>query len=634
MPRPRNKKHPLDRSNIFQQLFATWISRFLKDKGNSPWDQSMHYSLPKKDLPSTNIEKLSKNFYEGKNSLTASIVKTYKWQLSLVLALLTIFLIITFSTVFILKLAADMVTKLPGEELKQPENFRILFGYFVFLCLGANVGEIIHRNNVFFVFRISNWIKSSLIQMIFIKMTKVNSINPSKHSAGKILNYLQIDVNKLELGAIYAVGATYYLMNIVISLAFIIVLLREAVIVMIAILFLCIFISSFVYKWYTNVVNKLLERKDARMNFLKNVIKNISYVKMRAYEIFFQYKICNLRNLEVQFLRKKLVISMFINFFNWITPNLSVLAVLVSYMLFNIKNFSYGGISAFLRIFALFQKSVVGLPSFMNATFDLLISLSRIDEFLRAEEANYEHIKLLEGIERENALEIIDGDFYWSLPYIEKKKKAKRKTKKKFTSYKKEKKFKSSNHKNFNERVAPLLDDTNQVESGLEAIEYNQTPMTIKTELTLKNSRDVTFLSRRSSNTIFSFRLKAINLKIKEGALVFIIGKIGSGKSSLLYSILGEMEKLKESQSKVLRSDNMAFLSQSPWILSQSIKENIILDKELDQDRMAQALLASQFEEDLSQMEHGIETLVGEDGTSLSGGQRTRLVLTRCFYQK
>lgn len=65
-----------------------------------------------------------------------------------------------------------------------------------------------------------------------------------------------------------------------------------------------------------------------------------------------------------------------------------------------------------------------------------------------------------------------------------------------------------------------------------------------------------------------------------------------------------------------------------------SIKENILVGRSLDLDRLNTCIRMAQFEHDLKLMSDGIETVIGENGISLSGGQRTRLALARCLYQE
>jgi ABC-type transport system involved in cytochrome bd biosynthesis fused ATPase/permease subunit len=156
-------------------------------------------------------------------------------------------------------------------------------------------------------------------------------------------------------------------------------------------------------------------------------------------------------------------------------------------------------------------------------------------------------------------------------------------------------------------------------------------------------TEDGTILPREEE---VAFRLKEVEMRIPKGKLVFIIGKVGSGKSSVLYSLVGEMktskfrpfaarnDPKKNGETKLQRNGSVVFLSEKPWLMPNSIKENIMVGKEFDEKRMRTCIKMAQFDHDLDLMSDDIDTMIGEDGMTLSGGQRTRLALTRCIYQE
>uniref|UniRef100_A0A2I3RSQ3 ATP binding cassette subfamily C member 13 (pseudo n=1 Tax=Pan troglodytes TaxID=9598 RepID=A0A2I3RSQ3_PANTR len=112
--------------------------------------------------------------------------------------------------------------------------------------------------------------------------------------------------------------------------------------------------------------------------------------------------------------------------------------------------------------------------------------------------------------------------------------------------------------------------------------------------------------------------LKDLKVKIPEGALVAVVGQVGSGKSSVLSAILGEMEKL---TGVVQRKGSVAYVSQQAWIQNCILQENILFVLE------ACALLP-----DLEQLPKGDQTEIGERGVNISGGQQHRVSLARAVY--
>ncbi|KAJ9559656.1 hypothetical protein OSB04_004816 [Centaurea solstitialis] len=123
--------------------------------------------------------------------------------------------------------------------------------------------------------------------------------------------------------------------------------------------------------------------------------------------------------------------------------------------------------------------------------------------------------------------------------------------------------------------------------------------------------------------------LDHVNLAIPKGSLVAVIGEVGSGKSSLLNSILGEMKLVKGS---IYSSGSVAYVPQIPWILSGTIRDNVLFGKDYDPIRYSAVLEACALNTDVSLMVGGDMAYIGEKGVNLSGGQRARLALARAVY--
>ena len=133
------------------------------------------------------------------------------------------------------------------------------------------------------------------------------------------------------------------------------------------------------------------------------------------------------------------------------------------------------------------------------------------------------------------------------------------------------------------------------------------------------------------SNGCEPFELKGINMKIKEGSFVAIVGPVGSGKSSLLTAILGEMEKT-SGRINILPEKSIAYVAQQAWIQNDSLKNNILFGSPLEEERYKKIVSGCQLLPDLEILPGGDETEIGEKGINLSGGQKQRLSLARACY--
>ncbi|KAK9911290.1 hypothetical protein M0R45_035210 [Rubus argutus] len=124
--------------------------------------------------------------------------------------------------------------------------------------------------------------------------------------------------------------------------------------------------------------------------------------------------------------------------------------------------------------------------------------------------------------------------------------------------------------------------------------------------------------------------IDGIHLKVKRGMKVAICGTVGSGKSSLLSCILGEIQKL---SGTVKISGTKAYVPQSPWILTGNIRENILFGNAYDRAKYDRTIKACALEKDFELFSCGDLTEIGERGINMSGGQKQRIQIARAVYQ-
>nr|UJH94514.1 Ybt1 [Starmerella bombicola] len=142
-----------------------------------------------------------------------------------------------------------------------------------------------------------------------------------------------------------------------------------------------------------------------------------------------------------------------------------------------------------------------------------------------------------------------------------------------------------------------------------------------------------------------AFKLRNLNIKFVLEDLNVIVGHTGSGKSSLLLALLGEMRKecghvyLPEENRRTAQVDEetgltntIAYCPQEAWLVNETIKNNIIFAHAFDRKRYDQVLDACELRRDLEILEKGDQTLIGDKGIALSGGQKQRVSLARAIY--
>ncbi|CAN7939452.1 unnamed protein product, partial [Ixodes hexagonus] len=125
--------------------------------------------------------------------------------------------------------------------------------------------------------------------------------------------------------------------------------------------------------------------------------------------------------------------------------------------------------------------------------------------------------------------------------------------------------------------------------------------------------------------------LRNINFTVKTGQLIAVIGPVGSGKSSLLSSLLGYLRICSGSVDCI---ESVAYAPQCPWIQNQTIQDNVLLTSRYDAKLYEMVLKACCLERDIEGLPGRDMTEIGEKGINLSGGQKQRVSLARAAYQK
>jgi len=138
--------------------------------------------------------------------------------------------------------------------------------------------------------------------------------------------------------------------------------------------------------------------------------------------------------------------------------------------------------------------------------------------------------------------------------------------------------------------------------------------------------------------------IEDVNLSLARGSFTVVTGRVASGKTTLLRTLLGLLpreagqirwnDEAVEYPGDYFIPPRSAYIAQVPWLFSGTLRENILLGLERSPESLLDAIHLAVFEQDLAQMPNGLETMIGPKGIRLSGGQMQRAAAARMFVRR
>ena len=353
--------------------------------------------------------------------------------------------------------------------------------------------------------------------------------------------------------------------------------------------------------------------KDGRVDINSEVLGAMKVVKLQAWEEPFIDRITNLRENELKHLWKY-IIAQSLSIMLWSAVPLTVsLCTFAAYVLLG-NNLDVATALTSVALFDILRFPLFMLPQIINRIVEAGVSLDRVKSFLLCEDHNPIGPGDLkeDGNVRMTTLTAV----YESLkPQL---------TEEQIGRGKNTKELKELAEKNW---------ELSLLQSQLEEAELKIKQLTnekVKKQLATQDSTEDLEIVGSMSNSMLC--LKRINFQCKPGELVAVVGGVGSGKSSLLNGILGEVRKL-SGNTEV--KGKLAFFSQNPFILNATVKTNILFshaNEPVDEAKYKRSIECCALKHDLEMLPAGDQTEIGEKGITLSGGQKARVALARAVY--
>lgn len=398
----------------------------------------------------------------------------------------------------------------------------------------------------------------------------------SQANVGTIINLMAIDSFKVsEVGAYLHFLWASVPVQVTMAVVLLYRILGFSSFAGIALMVLILPVNVYIARMFRQVQNKILASTDARIHSTNEVLQNIRIIKYFAWEQRFENIVNEKRRAELKSLRRRYIIWSVAATVWYGTPILITFTSFFLYTVIEKKRLTPSIAFPALSMFSLLRVPLDQLADMVAHVQESKVSIDRVETYLNEEETE-KYSQLRDSVDGPTKIALERATLTWGTP-------------------------KKGSHDGSGESITD------------------------------------------------SFRLINMDVSFQIGKLNVIAGPTGSGKTSLLMALLGEMKLLEGKvhlpggarnraeiplDPETSLAESVAYCAQEAWLVNDTIKENIVFASPFDARRYNAVIKACALERDLSILDAGDQTLVGEKGISLSGGQKQRISLARAMYSR
>ncbi|XP_045760472.1 ATP-binding cassette sub-family C member 4 isoform X1 [Maniola jurtina] len=444
-------------------------------------------------------------------------------------------------------------------------------------------------------------VRIAACSLIYRKVMRMSSGALAQTTAGQVVNLLSNDVNRFD----YAFIFTHFIWLLPLQVVLVCYLIYTkigyaAIIGVVGIVLQTIPVQSYMSKLSARLRMKTACKTDERVRIMDEIITGMQVIKMYAWEKPFEKVVAMARKNEIDCITSASYLRGVYLSFMVFTERLSLYITLLSYSLFG-----YQVTADIVFPLAQFFNTLQGTLSIImsNAVSFLaeaLISIQRLEAFMLMDE-------------REDLRGVADVDIAKLVQSVKNKK-----------------------IKNLGEQdLCPNTFKKIEEEEGIcnPGFDCNEKGLMTPVQHVAVSSDVGILIQNVWANWTGDgpVTLRNINLSIPKGKLCAIIGSVGSGKSSILHLLLNELRAI---SGKIQLSGPLSYACQEPWLFVATVRQNILFGLPYNPKKYKEVVRVCALQKDFQQLPHGDQTLVGERGASLSGGQRARINLARAVYRQ
>ncbi|BGO90746.1 hypothetical protein NBRC10512v2_002998 [Rhodotorula toruloides] len=468
-------------------------------------------------------------------------------------------------------------------------------------------------------------VRAALIAAIYRKAMVLSGKARTVITNGRLVNHIGTDISRIDFCAGFFHMSWTAPIQLLVIMAILLVQIGPSCLVGIAFLLLMIPPQSWAMKKMFGFRRKAMVWTDKRARLIGELLGGMRILKFFAWEIPYLAKLQEYRAKELRQVRNLLVSRAATTGVAMSLPTLATVLAFITYASTGHQQTAQSIFTSF-TLFQLIRMPLMMLPMSLSTITDAKNALGRLVEVFLADERE---VTLDVNPTAKYAVEVTDADFQWESPPPDSAPKSKKeqaklaaKVKKETKSAKKERKEKEKKAKVELKLAENAPADPESTENSGDATAGVPDATGVKGE---QDTADPTTTPEEKE----VLQLRDVNLKIPRGQLCAIVGAVGSGKSSLLQALVGEMRK---TRGDIKFGGTIAYAAQQAWMQSCSLKDNILFGQPYDEERYRRVIHDACLEADLEMLPYGDATEIGEKGVTLSGGQKQRVNIARTLY--
>jgi len=474
-------------------------------------------------------------------------------------------------------------------------------GYWLAATLFVAMGcKALTENNYFHIVnRGSFQVKSAISVAVYNKSLKLSNVERQSTNLGELVNLMQVDASKIEVFIPQIHVLWDGIFQIIGYMSILYTLIGPSCFAGLLVMILAAPVQAVVMKKLFGMNRLMVKHTDARVESINEALQGIQGVKMYTWEEKVSKRIEQYRNEELKQLKSAAYLTGFSRAYMGALPGVVAVVSFLVYSLTEDADISASILFASIVAFDQLRFPLMFYPMALAQLVQAQVSAARLEIFLGMGEIAGETGKGTYTRERcsKGGVAIKDAEIYWSDPEVPL----------------------DSSKTNNSESGAD--DSTVQSLGASSDDEASVSTATNDNEKQLSDDENVLHYPKAA--------LKNLNLTIENGELCAVVGRVASGKSTLCSAVLNETFLAK---GEITLQGEVAYAAQSPWILNATVRENILFGKPMDEDRYNRVIQACQLEHDLTLLEDGDLTDIGEKGINLSGGQKARVSVARAAY--